>query len=40
MGNMGSSKKQEQLELEANKIQREVYREYGLDDLMTKWQTW
>ena len=26
------------LQLEAKKIQREVYREYGLDDLIIKWQ--
>ncbi|MHB8276162.1 MAG: hypothetical protein ACYDIA_00705 [Candidatus Humimicrobiaceae bacterium] len=31
-------KKAGEIRLEADKIQREVYREYGLDDLINKWQ--
>ena len=27
-----------ELQLEAQKIQRDFYREYGLDDLISKWQ--
>lgn len=32
------SNKGRELQLEAQKIQREVYRKYGLDDLIKKWQ--
>ena len=34
----GTLDKATELQLEAQKIQREVYREYGLDDLIQKWQ--